>query len=430
MLTRFLGRERAVAELVEIVEAVRLVTLVGAPGCGKTRLGRELSGRLAGGRPSGVCFVELAPVGDPSLAAGAVAAALGVDERPRRSPEDALVEELSGQDLLVVLDNCEHVLGAIAALVAQLLAGCPSLRVLGTSRSALGLRDEEVWRLPPLDLGSAIELFRERAGLSAPVARLGASGGRAIEEICGRLDGLPLAIELVAAWSGVLTPAEILERLDPALPLLRARRPDASPREQTMEATIDWSCQLLRPAERWLLGRLSAFPGGFDLAAAQAVAPGEDVLDGLASLVDHSLVVAEPVAERMRYRLPEPVRQCAAARLASRGEAGAALARSGEGGEPVVQGARRETDDGRDCPLSARELEIADLIGTGLTNREIAQRLFISTRTVESHVDHIKAKLEFARRARIVAWALDRRRGERAVPGSGPQPGGVTLRQP
>jgi predicted ATPase/DNA-binding CsgD family transcriptional regulator len=320
LLTRLFGREPDTSELIEVVEDARLVTLVGAPGCGKTRLGLELSRRLADRYPAGVGFVELAPLGDECLVASAVAAALGIDDPPNRSAEDALIEELSSKELLVVLDNCEHLLGGVAALVARLLDGCPSLRVLATSRTALGLQGEQVWRVPPLDLGPAVELFTDRAGSSAPGAGLEPSTAPVIEEICRRLDCLPLAIELAAAWSRVLTPAEILERLEPALPLLRSHIRDASPRQRTMQATLDWSYQLLQPDEQLLFERLSVFAGGFDFEAAQALAPGEEVLDGLASLIDSSLVLAEPASATMRYRLLEPVRQCAEARLVARGE--------------------------------------------------------------------------------------------------------------
>jgi predicted ATPase/DNA-binding CsgD family transcriptional regulator len=330
VLTRLFGRDPDIIELTRIVEGARLVTLVGAPGCGKTRLGLELGRRFADRYPSGVGFVDLAPVGDGCLAASAVAAALGIAEQPGRSAEDALVDELSPKELLVVLDNCEHLLSAVAVLVVRLLDGCPSLRVLATSRTALGLEGERVWRVPPLDLVPAVELFRDRAAQSAHGTRLEPSSARVIEEICRRLDGLPLAIELAAAWSRVLTPTEILGRLEPALPLLRSHVRDASPRQRTMEATLDWSYQLLQPAEQLLFEQLSVFAGGFDFDAAQAVAPREDVLDGLTSLIDSSLVLAEPTPERMRYRLLEPVRQCAEAKLASRGERDAAQRRHAE----------------------------------------------------------------------------------------------------
>jgi predicted ATPase/DNA-binding CsgD family transcriptional regulator len=318
-VTRFVGREADARDLIRTLDGVRLVTLVGAPGCGKTRLGLELGHRLADRYATGVSFVELAPVGDACLVPSAVAAALCVDDQSLRSAEDVLVEELSRRELLLVIDNCEHLVGSVAALVATLLDRCPSLQVLATSRAALGLNGEQVWRVPPLDLEPAVELFIDRAGLSAHDPNLEPSSTAVIAEICRRLDGLPLAIELAAAWSRVLTPTEILDRLEPALPLLRSHVRDASPRQRTMEATLDWSYRLLHPAEQLLFEQLSVFAGGFAFEAAQAMGPGEDVLDRLTALVDSSLVLADPSLEKMRYRLLEPVRQCAEARLVDRG---------------------------------------------------------------------------------------------------------------
>jgi predicted ATPase len=318
-LTRLVGRDADACELIRIVDGARLVTLVGAPGCGKTRLGLELGRRLADRYSGRVCFVELAPIADECLVASAVAAALGVDDRPRRSAQDALVEEVSTTELLVVLDNCEHLLGAIAALVATLLDGCPSLHVLATSRIALGLHGEQVWRVAPLELGPSVELFIDRADLRSHRAGADPSSAGVIEQICRRLDGIPLAIELAAAWTRVLTPVELLDRLEAALPLLRSHVRDAVPRQRTMEATLDWSYQLLQPGDQLLFERLSVFAGGFDLEAAQALVPDEDVLDGLTSLVDGSLLLAEPASEKMRFRLLEPVRQFAELRLVARG---------------------------------------------------------------------------------------------------------------
>ena len=330
-LTQFYGREPASAELGQILEACRLVTLVGAPGGGKTRLGVELGNRLADRYASGVVFVELAPVADPSLVASALAGALGVRDQPDRSVEDAVVERLASAELLLVLDNCEHVVEAAADLVARLLAGCPSLRVLATSRIALDLGGEQVWRVPPLDLGAAVELFMDRAELATSRIGVDPPAAGVVERICERLDGLPLAIELAAAWTWLLTPVEILRWLDHVLPLLRSHVGDGSRRQQTMEATVDWSYQLLKSDQRRLFARLSVFAGGFDLEAAQAVAPGEDVLVGLAALIDHSLVVAESASsEVMRYRLLEPVRQCAEAQLSIGGERDATCRRHAE----------------------------------------------------------------------------------------------------
>jgi predicted ATPase/DNA-binding CsgD family transcriptional regulator len=331
LLSRYFGRDAARAELLGIIERSRLVTLVGAPGCGKTRLSLELVVHLAERCSADVRFVELAPVGESSMLASGVAAALGLRDQPDRSAEDALVEALADDNRLLVLDNCEHLLGAVAELAMRLLGACPSLRIVATSRSALGLRGERVWRVPPLDPGSAVELFRHRSGLDGPSAGSDRSADRVIDLICRRLDGLPLGIELAAAWAGVLTPMEIFDRLERALPLPSRHLRDTDPRHETMEATVEWSLRLLAPAEQLLFEQLSVFAGGFDLDAARAVATGDDVLDGLASLVDHSLVLADATtAETMRYRLLEPVRQCAEARLASRGARDAARHRHAE----------------------------------------------------------------------------------------------------
>jgi predicted ATPase/DNA-binding CsgD family transcriptional regulator len=342
-LTRFFGRQAEASELRGLLERVRLLTLVGAPGCGKTRLGVELAAGLASGFPDGVVVVELAPLADSRLVPHAVAAATGVGAEAGRRTEDTLVEGLVGVDCLLVLDNCEHVVATTAGLVARLLAECPGVRVLATSRVPIGVAGEQVWRVPPLDPGTAAELFADRAALAGAGLELDDHSTPIVDEICARLDGLPLAIELAASWTRVLSPAEIRDRLDDALPLLRGGVRDVGPRHATMEATVDWSCRLLAPGERSLFDRLSVFAGSFDLAAAAAVAgvgdgeaeggaghrgrtgdgdPDGDVLATLTGLVDHSLVVAEPgatAAGPMRFRLLEPVRQCGAARLAAAG---------------------------------------------------------------------------------------------------------------
>jgi predicted ATPase len=317
-LTRFFGREQATAELMDVFERARLVTLVGAPGCGKTRLGVEVSARLADRLPARVIVVELRPIRDPSLVPSAVAAAVGVRAPPCRPVDDVGVEAPAIDDILIVLDTCEHLGDAVGDLVVRLLGGCPSLRILATSRCVLGVPGEHVWRVPPLELGSAVDLFRDRAVLRAPDGSIEATRAETVEQICRRLDCLPLAIEQAAAWSQVLTPTEILDRLDSASPLPQSHFRDAGSRRLTMNDAVTWSYQLLEPAEQLLFEQLSTFAHGFDLEAAQAIATGDDVLDGLALLVDHSLVVAEPTsAGAMRYRLLEPVRQCAESRHAA-----------------------------------------------------------------------------------------------------------------
>lgn len=324
-LTRFFGREAELAELEAMVERARLVNLVGAPGAGKTRLGVELGERLAAHFRDGAGFVDLAVVDDPAQVAGAVGRALGVRERAGRAMADQVVVALAEAELLVVLDNCEHVVSGAAELTRDLLRSCPAVRVLATSRVALGVQGEQVWAVPPLDVPTSVALFTDRARLVYSEFTLDEAGEADTEEICRQLDGVPLAIELVAAWARVLSPAQIVDRLDEALPLLGPDRGGLAPRQATMEATVEWSYRLLEPDAQRLFDRMSVFVGGFDLAAAEAVGsagePAETVLRGVKTLVEHSLVVSRPGSGGgMRYRMLEPVRQCGAVRLDARGE--------------------------------------------------------------------------------------------------------------
>jgi predicted ATPase/DNA-binding CsgD family transcriptional regulator len=320
-LTRFFGRDAEGAAVENAVARARLVTLTGAPGCGKTRLGIELGARLAERFRDGVALVELAPIPDPGRVTSAVGLALGIDEEAGRPMADTLADALAGAELLLMLDNCEHVDAAAAELAGRVVAACPGVRILATSRIPLGLPGEQVWSVPPLERAPAVELFIDRARLAAGGIATDASARALVERICDRLDDLPLAIELAAAWTRVLTPGEILVRLDAALPLLATGARGASARQQTMEAAVEWSYRLLPAAEQQLFDRLSVFAGGFDLRAVEAVAAPEEALGGLSALVDHSLVVADPApAGSMRYRLLEPVRQCGETWLADRGE--------------------------------------------------------------------------------------------------------------
>jgi predicted ATPase/DNA-binding CsgD family transcriptional regulator len=320
-LAPFVGRDAEVAELSRLVDEARWVTLVGAPGCGKTRLAIELG--AAWEATFGVWFVELAPVADPALVPGAVAGGLGVGAASGRPLADIVVEALgeAGPCLLVV-DNCEHVVEAAAGLIERVVASCPSVRILATSRVGLGGSGERVWEVPSLSPGPAAELFVDRARYRARGFEVDATGARTVEEICRRLDCLPLAIELVAAWTRVLSPGEILDRLGRPSPFLTGGPGDGDPRHETMAAAVAWSHQLLPPAARDLFDRLSVFAGTFDLEAVEAVAGAPtDVLGALAVLVDHSLVLTDASTNGpMRYRLLEPVRQCAEAALADRGE--------------------------------------------------------------------------------------------------------------
>jgi predicted ATPase/DNA-binding CsgD family transcriptional regulator len=324
-LTRLVGREAEAMELDRLLALSRLVTLTGAPGCGKSRLASEVGRRVASRVHDGVWLAELAPVAEPGRVAGTVASLFEAGERRGQSLLDGLVEAVADRELLVILDNAEHVVGAAAGIAQRLLADCPRARVLATSRVALGVPGERVWGVAPLPPAAAVDLFVDRAALASNEFRVdGAMAG--IERICCRLDGLPLAIELAAAWTRMLSPAQIADRLDHALPLLAAATRTSPPRQATMEATVAWSYRLLAAPERRLFAMLSVFTGGFDLAAAEAVAgPEEPSSDGLltrlTALVDHSLVQAEPSPDGpMRYRMLEPLRQYGATALAASGD--------------------------------------------------------------------------------------------------------------
>lgn len=332
-LTRFFGRQAELAQLGRLTAGARLVTMAGAPGAGKTRLAREFG--LTARFRDGAVLVELAPASDNASVLGLIAVALDVVvEEPGGTLERALVTALAGTELLLILDNCEHVVDAAAEIAEQLLAGCPRLTVLTTSRVPLGVPGEQVYRLPPLAEGPAAELFTDRAGLlhgeleqpehSEPVngepgdSEVAADRGLdgTVNQICRQLDGLPLAIELAAAWSHVLSPAQLLERL---VPILTGAHPHG--RQRTIGATLDWSYQLLTPAQQLLFDRLAVFKGGFDLSAAEAVSQlQDDLLRPLTALVDHSLVLATRDDDGMRYRMLEPVRQYGELALAARGE--------------------------------------------------------------------------------------------------------------
>jgi predicted ATPase/DNA-binding CsgD family transcriptional regulator len=327
-LTRLFGRDAEVAELAGVVERTRLVTFVGAAGCGKTRLAIEVGERLADRFPGGVWFVDLAPITDGASVPHVIGGVLGVREEPGQAMERTLVAALasSADPALVVLDNCEHVVDAVAALVERLVGACPVVRVVATSRLAFGLPGEQVWDVVPLPVEPAVELFVDRAHLVSSRFDLAGTDVATVEEICRRLGGLPLAIELAAASTRLLSVGQILDRLARALPLAAGGPRAGSPRHETMSAAVEWSVRLLAPAEQRLFERLSVFAGGFDLAAAEVVVgeddeDDDDVLHGLTTLVGCSLVVAEPVpGASMRYRLLEPVRQYAAGGLVASGD--------------------------------------------------------------------------------------------------------------
>jgi predicted ATPase len=318
-LTSFVGREREQEELARLLESAPLVTLTGIGGCGKTRLALETAGRTLPRFQDGVVLVELAGLSKPELVPHAVAAALKARERSERPVVDVLADKLRSQWLLLILDNCEHLLDACAALVRRLLSSCPHLRIVATSREPLSLNGEHVFRVPPLSLGDdAVRLFRERA--AATGARLDGSPEVAatVAAICRELDGLPLALELAAARTHVLSLEEIAARLDDRFRFLRYWRRSPEPRHQTLGTTMAWSYELLNPAEQELLRRLSVFAGGFTLEAATAVClagDADEALTLLTRLIDGSLVLAEQTDGKTRYRMLETVRRYGAERL-------------------------------------------------------------------------------------------------------------------
>jgi predicted ATPase/serine/threonine protein kinase len=359
-VTRFVGRQREIAEIREWLGRTRLVTLVGPGGIGKTRLALETARLVLGEHRDGVWLVELAALADPSLVAQAVVSALGVRERRGRSEGDLLAEELRDKQLLLVLDNCEHLVDACARLAERLLEEAPGLRVLATSREALGVAGEAAWPVPALAVPAsddeafeceAAALFRDRASLARPGLELTKSSAATIAALCRRLEGVPLAIELAAARVRALSVDEILERLADRFRLLAAGSRTAPSRQQTLRATIDWSWDLLADEERALLRRLSVFAGGFELEAAEAVCAGgrvetSDVLDLLSRLVDKSLVT---VGERatVRYRVLEMIRAYGLERLAQCDEADEVRRRHAEYFSALADESRHAIGDGR-----------------------------------------------------------------------------------
>jgi predicted ATPase/DNA-binding CsgD family transcriptional regulator len=340
----FVGREREVLEVEFDLATSRLLTLTGAGGSGKTRLALEVARDLVEAYPDGVWLVELAPLSEAALVPKAVAEALEVLERPTEPLTDTLAEVLRDRQLLLVVDNCEHLLEASARLVDKLLDSCPRLRILATSREAIGVEGEIRRDVPPLSIPDpqhtpspeelegyeSVRLFVERARERDPTFYMSPHNALTVANVCGRLEGIPLTLELAAARVGTLSLEQILERLTDSLGLLTRGGRTAVPRQRTLKGTLDWSYDLLCEPERVLFGRLSTFAGGWTLEALEAVGSGGgveegEVLDLLSGLVEKSLVVAKGSDEGgVRYRLLEPVRQYALARLEESGEAEAA----------------------------------------------------------------------------------------------------------
>jgi predicted ATPase/class 3 adenylate cyclase/DNA-binding CsgD family transcriptional regulator len=332
-LTSFVGRDAELTQLRGLLADNRLVTLTGAGGAGKTRLAVQIAGQLADEFSEGIWYVDLAPITDPELVPTTAARALGLPDQPGRSTMDTLTRFIADRQMLVVLDNCEHLLDACAALMVALLEACSALTLLVTSRELIGVAGEVSWRVPSLSLADeAVELFTDRARHARSDFEISDDNAATVTEICRRLDGLPLAIELAAARVRALSLTEILDSLHDRFRLLTGGARTAVRRQQTLRASVDWSHALLTDPERVLFRRLAVFLGGFDLDAAQTVAGSGaveryQVLDQLTLLVDKSLVVTDESGGRTRYRLLESVRQYALEKLGESGESDAMRAR-------------------------------------------------------------------------------------------------------
>jgi predicted ATPase/DNA-binding XRE family transcriptional regulator len=333
-LSTFIGRGRELAEVRALVESSRLVTLTGAGGCGKTRLGLQVAAGLLDGSGDGIWLVELAAVTEPDGVAPAISGALRLAAPPGRPALQALLDALAPQDILIVLDNCEHLIGACAKTADAIMRRCPRVHLLATSREPLGIGGEVIYRVPSLSLpgpgesglpaptsSDAVALLADRAQAHGVALSLDADTAPLVVSVCRRLDGMPLAIELAAARLRSMSLAELHDRLDQRFRLLTGGSRTALERQQTLRAAVGWSYSLLTSAEQRLLARLSVFAGSFGLDAAEAVCGSGsidvvDVADLLGSLVDKSLVVAEPAQTALRYRLLETIRLFAAERLA------------------------------------------------------------------------------------------------------------------
>jgi predicted ATPase/DNA-binding SARP family transcriptional activator len=336
--TSFIGREADLAAVGKLLTAGRLVTLTGPGGSGKTRLARQAGALAAAGHPDGVWLADLAPVGGPELVAPAVAAALAVREEPGRPLTDSIAARLADSDALLIIDNCEHVAGAAAELIAALLAACPVLRILATSQTRLGVPGEAIWPVPPLSVppptgrdpaavagAESVRLLCDRAALARPGFGLTARNAADIGEICRRLDGIPLAIELAAARLSTLTPAQLAARLGDRFAVLTGGSRTELARHRTLRAAISWSHDLLDQPEQVCFRRMAVFAGGCTIDAAEAVCadadlPAEAVLETVTSLVDRSLLTTGERCGAMRYGMLESVRQFAREQLIQAGE--------------------------------------------------------------------------------------------------------------
>ena len=356
--TSFIGREAELSDVQSALQEHRLVTLTGVGGVGKTRLAMEVAARVSNSFPDGVWVIELAPVGDPAAVPEATAAVLGITQQPGLSLAESVATTLESRTRLLIFDNCEHVLDAAADLIDTILTHSTTAKILATSREGLRVADEQQWRVPSLDVDTAAgALFVERAGGVAPEIPLtdGNEAG-AITDICRRLDGIPLAIELAASRMVSMTAVELRDRLNDRFRLLIGSRRGLE-RHQTLRHAVQWSYDLLDDDEKSLLARCSVFAGGFDLPAACAVAGSDDdyaTMDGLDALVRKSLLVADRSSGRTRFAMLETIRQFAEEQLVGTGEADAT--RTAHAG--YFAGREADVTARWDSPAATRQLHV------------------------------------------------------------------------
>ena len=390
-LTSFVGRRAEIGSVRDALAGNRLVTLTGAGGVGKTRLAVQVAAAMADEFGGGVWYVDLAPITAGEVVPVTVARALGLPDQPGRSTTDTLLRFVRDRHMLVVLDNCEHLLDACATLLAALLGGAPGVTVLATSREPVNITGEATWQVPSLSLADeAVELFAERARLARPDFVVTEHNSAAVAEICRRLDGMPLAIELAAARVRALSLAEIVESLHDRFRILTGGSRTAVRRQQTLRASVDWSHALLTETERILFRRLSVFYGGFDLDAAQSVCGEGDieryqVLDQLTLLVDKSLVIAHESSAsggRTRYRLLETVRQYALEKLGDSGEADAVRSRHRDHYTSIAALLDAPARTDYQQRLEQVEIEVDNLrnaLGWNLENRDTERALALAS---------------------------------------------------
>ncbi|OBK31671.1 transcriptional regulator [Mycobacterium asiaticum] len=387
-LTSFVGRQNEISNLRDALASNRLVTLTGAGGVGKTRLAVQVATAAAGDFDDGVWWVDLAPITAAEVVPVTVVRALGLSDQLGRSTVDTLLRFVRDRHLLIVLDNCEHLLDACASLLTELFSAAMGLTVLATSREPVNIAGEVTWQVPSLSVADeAVELFAERARLARPEFVVTDENSAALAEICQRLDGIPLAIELAAARVRALSLTEIVDSLHDRFRLLTGGSRTAVRRHQTLRASVDWSHALLTDTERILFRRLAVFYGGFGLPAAQFVCGGNDiepyqVLDQLTLLVDKSLVVADDSSGRTRYRLLETVRQYALEKLGESGEADAVRSRHCDHYTSIAALLDAPARTDYEQRLEQVELEMDNLrnaLGWHLENRDTEQALGLAS---------------------------------------------------